>query len=137
MIQPLRHYADFRGRSRRAEFWLFVLFVVAGCALLTLLDAGLGLGGVVERVWRTGGGSVLGAMQWRGGWLTLLFWLAMLIPSLAVTVRRLHDADRSGAWLLLLALPGIGWLVLLAFCLQRTWPVANRWGPPANGAIAG
>ena len=131
MIAPLRRYADFRSRSRRAEFWLFVLFVLVGCAVLTLLDASLGLGGAVERIWLTGSGSAYGATRWHGGWLTFLFGLAMVIPSLAVTVRRLHDADRSGFWLLLLVLPGIGWLILLAFCLQRTWPVANRWGSPA------
>ena len=89
-----KKYADFSGRARRQEFWMFVLFnCLASVAL-----------GVVDGILGTKGGL--------GG----LFSLAVLIPSLAVSVRRLHDTDRSGWWILVNIIPLIGWIGSL-FCL--------------------
>lgn len=88
----LRKYAIFNGRSRRTEFWMF--------ALINLLIV-IGLG-VVDFIYETPR-------------LILIYGLAVLIPSLSVTVRRLHDTDRSGRWILISLVPVVGWLSLLFF----------------------
>lgn len=131
MLLPLRRYAEFFGRSSRAEYWLFVLFVVVASAILTLVDTALGLGGGIERRWLYTGWSAYGWTDWHGGLLTRIFALLMIIPGLAVAVRRLHDTNRSGWWLLIVLVPFIGWLVLLVFYVQPSWPMPNRWGAPA------
>jgi uncharacterized membrane protein YhaH (DUF805 family) len=109
MILPLKRYAQFNGRSRRKEFWMWVLFVFLMTIALTIVDSILGLGG------RTVAGSTESATPAMtgfgygaaasGGLLTNLFSLATLIPYLAVSVRRLHDTDRSGWFVLLPLLP--------------------------------
>src|SRR3954467_2032025 len=100
MLLPLKRYFDFKGRSRRKEYWMWVLALVIVTVLLSLINSMLGLGG------RTGydttvapNGMTYGVSAWsRGGWLTNLFGLAVLIPNIAVAVRRLHDTDRAGWW---------------------------------------
>ena len=135
MLLPLRRYADFRGRSARGEFWLFTLFVVVASAILALLDSSLHLGGGIAPVWDVTDWTAYGGYYWSGGLLTNLFSLTMLIPSLAVAARRLHDGNRSGWWLLLAFVPVFGWLALLIFYLQCSWPLSNRWGAPATEAF--
>lgn len=128
MLTPFRRYADFAGRSPRGEFWSFVLFLCVATWVLTIADAMLGFGGVVSREWIEGDAWTYAASSWSGGLLTKIFAVATIIPSLAVSARRLHDANHSGLWLLLLFVPGLGWLILLIFFLQRSWPIANHWG---------
>ena len=99
MILPLRRYAQFGGRSRRKEFWAFVLFLLLGTILFTILDNVLGLGGRTEFGPPAGTTVGIGARA-SGGVLTGIFGLAMLVPNVAVQVRRLHDTDRSGWWVL-------------------------------------
>ena len=111
MFQPLKDYAKFDGRSRRAEYWQFLLFYVI---------AGFVLGGV---------DAVIGA----GGTLSGLFALGMLIPTLAVLVRRLHDTNRSGWWFLLAFLPVIGQIWLFVLLVLDSHPGANRFGPNPKG----
>jgi uncharacterized membrane protein YhaH (DUF805 family) len=96
MFMPLRRYADFSGRSRRLEFWLFVLFqflLYAGlfAILIGIIGAAAATGEVAGA-----GAAILGF----AGFALIFFivWLALLVPSLAVTVRRLHDSNRSGWW---------------------------------------
>ena len=104
-------YADFNGRARRKEYWMFTLFSVIISGILTLIDTNLG-----TEV-NTGTGLF-------GGIYSLL----ILVPSLAVGVRRLHDVGKSG-WMLLIALiPLIGaiWLLIL-FC-KDSQPQENKWG---------
>ncbi len=91
-IVALKKYAIFNGRSRRTEFWMF--------ALINLVIV-VGLG-VVDFIYETPR-------------LTLIYGLAVLIPSLSVTIRRLHDTDRSGRWILISLVPITGWLSLLFF----------------------
>lgn len=129
MLVPLRRYAEFRGRSDRAEFWTFMLFIIVGWTICATIDASLGFGRL-DRSWQTFNWGMAGMADWNGGFLSAIFWLGMLIPALAVAVRRLHDANHSGAWLMLALVPVLGWLVLLIFYTQASWPVANRWGPP-------
>lgn len=106
-LQPLRRFADFQGRARRLEFWLFLALIVTSAFLIAFLA------GAVNQVSSTGG--TLMSM------IILLFWLVLLIPMLAVMVRRFHDQDRSGWFVLLNFVPGIGGLLVLIFmCLPGT-----------------
>ena len=99
----LSRYADFKGRAGRPEFWWFVLFqfLVMGVASL-LGDVVNGLAG-----------------------------LALLLPSLAVNARRLHDVGHSGWWLLLWFIPLVGLVVLVYWCVQSGEPESNAWGAQA------
>ena len=106
----LRAYATFRGRAGRAEFWWFAAFVLAGTLVLSLVDR-----------------AVFGP---RVDFLSALFSLATLIPLIAVSVRRLHDIDRSGWWVLLHLVPLIGLIVMIYFYLLRGDGSRNRFGPP-------
>jgi uncharacterized membrane protein YhaH (DUF805 family) len=129
MIMPLRRYADFTGRSRRKEYWMYVLFLVIVFIVLGMLDTALGLGGGGSS-WHSTGGERIGAgASFHGGVLTILFWVATLIPSIAVGIRRLHDTDRSGWWLLIAFIPLIGGIVLLVFTLLEGTRGPNRFGP--------
>ncbi|MEO7680642.1 MAG: DUF805 domain-containing protein [Sphingomonas sp.] len=109
MLLPLRKYATFSGRARRKEFWMWVLFVVLVAIVLTVLDGVLGLGGrsgIGSTATQAPGGVGYGAGAFaRGGILTAIFSLAILIPNLAVSVRRLHDIDRTGWWVVLPVVP--------------------------------
>ncbi|MDO7836933.1 DUF805 domain-containing protein [Sphingobium sp. HBC34] len=115
MFLPLRRYADFSGRSRRKEYWMFALFyfLLLG-ALFVMSDI-------------TGGDS--GRF---GSPLIILFGIAILalfIPSLAVQVRRFHDQDKSGWFVLLNFIPYVGGIIVLVFmCLEGTRG-ENRFGP--------
>ncbi len=105
MILPLKRYADFNGRSTRREFWMWVLFLIIVSIVLSILDGMLGLGGHNSfGSTNLNGQGVTGysyGAATRGGILTGLFSLAVLVPNLAVSVRRLHDIDRSGWWILM------------------------------------
>src|SRR4051812_15937585 len=104
MFEALRKYATFEGRARRSEYWLFVLFVFLVEGGAVVLGAALG-----------GDSAEPGARE--GALLLLLsaFVLAMFVPSLAVAVRRLHDTNRSGWWVLIGLIPIIGAIVMLVF----------------------
>ena len=119
-LEALKKYAVFSGRSRRKEYWYFVLFNIIVSIVLGVIDALLGTRG-----------SVMGA-----GLLSGLYGLAILIPSLAVSVRRLHDIDRSGWWILIALVPLIGTIVLLVFALLEGTPGTNRYGPNPKEATA-
>jgi len=105
-----RQYVGFRGRARRAEFWYFGLFYVVAGIVLSIVDTLL-----------FGDGTGMAP-------LTLLFGLGMFLPSLAVSIRRLHDIDRTGWWILLSLVPLVGAIVLLVFFVQRGTSGVNRFG---------
>ena len=119
-LEALKKYAVFSGRSRRREYWYFVLFNIIVGIVLGWIDALLGTRG-----------SYAGA-----GLLSGIYGLAVLIPTLAVTVRRLHDIDRSGWWILIGLVPLIGVIVLLVFALLDGTPGDNRYGPNPKGATS-
>jgi uncharacterized membrane protein YhaH (DUF805 family) len=112
-VEALKKYAVFSGRSRRKEYWYFVLFVVIINIVLNIIDSLIG-------TYNRSAGV---------GLLTSIFNLAVLIPSIAVSVRRLHDIDRTGWWVLISLVPLIGWIVLLVFHVQDSTPGTNRYGP--------
>ena len=99
MFLPLKRYAQFNGRSRRMEYWMWILFTVIAAFVLGILDFLLGFS-------NTAAGAGAGS-QLRNGLLGNVFSLATFLPSLAVTVRRLHDTNRSGWWMLLPVIPAI------------------------------
>jgi uncharacterized membrane protein YhaH (DUF805 family) len=106
----LRNYVGFSGRAARSEYWFWILFVVIVSICLSILDQ-----------------AVFSDMAAQP--LTSIFSLATFLPSLAVAVRRLHDLDRTGWWVLMSLVPLIGWILLLVwFCTQGT-PGVNRFGP--------
>ena len=102
-------YVTFSGRARRPEYWYWVLFGVLVAIVAGILDA-----------------VIFGA---NSGVFSGLSSLALLLPNLAVTVRRLHDTDRSGWWMLILLLPFVGAVVLFVFMCLRGTAGLNRFGP--------
>ena len=101
----LSKYVNFEGRASRPEYWWFALFIVI---------VGVGLSFVSETV-------------------SMLFYLATLLPSIAAATRRLHDTDRSGWWQLIGIVPIVGWIVIIYFLAQKGKD-ANRFGEPLEPA---
>ncbi len=133
--QALKKYAVFSGRSRRREYWVFVLVNIVISLLLGWLDSTLNtpafpMGTFGLPVGTTGPGSAPVSVDTLTlGLLGLVYSLAVFVPSLAVTVRRLHDIGRSGWWLLLGFVPLVGSIVLLVFTLLDGQPGDNAYGP--------
>lgn len=106
MLLPLKRYAEFQGRSRRKEYWLFFLGAVMLYSALTILMLVL-LGGAILSAVQSNGSASPGAVLGQGfagiaiAMVIGTLWLVLLVPSIAVGVRRLHDIDRAGWWLLL------------------------------------
>src|SRR3546814_4909698 len=98
MLLPLKRYAQCSGRARPKEFWMFFLFMIIGVFVLSFVDAALGFG-TSERWAEQGSWGGAAGFHNSGGLLTTLYVLAIIIPYLAVAVRRLHDTDRSGWWM--------------------------------------
>ncbi|WP_284126054.1 DUF805 domain-containing protein [Parerythrobacter aestuarii] len=124
MFLPYKRYADFSGRSRRKEYWMFFLFVMIVYIVLWMLG-----GGMAEM-------DDPYAEPEMNIWMIALviFALATFIPGLAVQVRRFHDQDKSGWFVLLGFIPLVGGLIVLVFmCLEGTRG-ENRFGPDPKGA---
>ena len=128
MLLPLRRYAKFSGRARPREYWMFVLFLLLCYVAIAIVEGALGLG-ATHRWFQHGPWWAAAGYNTRGGPLTGLFTLAMIIPHVALSVRRLHDTDRSGWWLLILFFPIIGSIVLLIFFIMGGTRGPNRFGP--------
>lgn len=108
-------YFVIEGRARRSEYWYFVLFSILVSIVLSLIDTALGFRGDFQP-------------------LSMLFSLAILVPSITVAVRRLHDRDMSGWWVLLALIPLIGALILFVLFVMRGTDGQNRFGPdPLRG----
>jgi uncharacterized membrane protein YhaH (DUF805 family) len=112
-----KKFAEFNGRSRRTEYWMFALFNCIVFTVLAIAAVAFGKAGV---------------MFWA---LCALYWLAAIIPSIAVAVRRLHDIGMNGLWLLLAFVP-LGNLVLLVFACLDSTPGPNQYGPNPKGVGA-
>ncbi|MBB5736914.1 MULTISPECIES: DUF805 domain-containing protein [Xanthomonas] len=120
MLLPLKRYADFNGRSRRKEYWMFMLLQA-----IVLLVLG-GLFGVAAAL--MGGENGPGALAWLIAAIMVIVVLAFIVPSIAVTVRRLHDQGKSGWFYLISLVPYVGGFIVLVFmCLEGT-PGANEYG---------
>ena len=105
-------YVGFSGRARRSEYWYFFLFNVLVSIVFSIIDAVIG-------------SQVLG----------IIVSLALLLPGLAVTLRRLHDTDRTGWWIWIAIIPIVGVIVLIVFLCKDSDPGANKYGQsPKYGA---
>lgn len=113
-----KNYATFTGRARRSEFWFISLFLLLTNLATAAIDFVL-LGNDVERFIANGGGGIVG----------LVWILATIVPALAVQVRRLHDINKSGWWMLIGFLPLAGFIVLLVFSVQDSDVAENKYGP--------
>lgn len=110
-LQVLQKYTVFEGRARRKEYWFFVLFNLIITIVISVVESGIGTGGV----------------------LGIIYMLGVFLPSVAVAIRRLHDTDRSGWWLLISFIPVIGVIVLLVLLALDSTPGDNRFGPNPKG----
>lgn len=119
-LETMKKAFNFSDRSRRKEYWMFMLIATLIMFVLTFVDIFAGLE-IAEDV----------------GILSTLFSLILIIPSLAVTFRRLHDTGKSGWWILISLIPFIGWIVLLIFTVQDSESGVNRFGsnPKVNVAL--
>lgn len=121
MVEPLKKYASLSGRASRSEYWWYALFI--GLVSIVLAAADVFIVGI-DTVGTYGAGPLTG-----------LFALAIFLPSIGVSFRRLHDLDRSAWWVLIGLLPIIGSLVLLFWYVQRGTVGDNRFGSdPIGGA---
>lgn len=111
-LSVMRNYANFDGRARRREYWIFVLLNTVFMLVAMILDNVLGLTKI------TSGFSPLYS----------LYFLATLVPSLAVTVRRLHDTGKSGWYLLVAFIPFIGSIWLFVLTILDSDPYENEYG---------
>lgn len=119
-LKVLRQYADFSGRARRKEYWMFILFHVIFAMVAIMIDRVLGT-------------SIDGIGY---GIVYIVYILALVIPSLAVGVRRLHDVGKSG-WMYLIALiPVIGAIWLLVLFCKDSQAGDNKWGENPKVAMA-
>jgi uncharacterized membrane protein YhaH (DUF805 family) len=109
-----RNYVNFSGRAVRSEFWYWVLFAILASIVAGLIDLAL---------FGAEGSSPINS----------LVGLALFLPGLAVSVRRLHDLDRSGWWILLGLIPLVGIIILIVWYCQRGTVGVNRFGPDPLG----
>ncbi|MFG2292719.1 DUF805 domain-containing protein [Streptomyces sp. NPDC048603] len=113
-LDVLKQYAVFSGRARRQEYWIYTLFSVIASVILAVIDLFLGIYPV----------------------LTGLYFLATLLPSLGVSVRRLHDTGKSGWFLLLNAIPFVGGIIVLIFMATEGEAQANAYGQNPKAVTA-
>jgi uncharacterized membrane protein YhaH (DUF805 family) len=129
MILPFKRFAQFGGRSRRLEFWMWVLFVWIVGAVLTVIDTLMGFGGTSVTD-AAGVGYRWSSYGWTSsGPLVPIWFFVTLIPQLAVGVRRLHDLDKSGWWWLAALVPFVGTIVLIVLWSVEGTRGPNRFGP--------
>jgi uncharacterized membrane protein YhaH (DUF805 family) len=112
-IKCFKQYFDFRGRARRKEYWYFSLFLIIFSIIADWSARILGMLVGSYKVYLV---------------LYVLFCIATLIPSISVSVRRLHDIGRRGWWLLLCLVPIIGWIWLIVWACFDSKKGENKWG---------
>ncbi|MEN8008107.1 MAG: DUF805 domain-containing protein [Candidatus Krumholzibacteriota bacterium] len=116
-LEVLKKYAKFSGRAHRREYWMFVLINVVVSLVLAAIDYSMGS-------MNSAGYGLLGG----------IYTLAILLPTIAVSVRRLHDTNRSGMWYLLIFVPIIGPIALLFFFVQEGQGGRNQYGEISSAA---
>lgn len=114
-LKVLKQYADFKGRARRKEYWMFVLFHIIAVILTVIID------------------SIIGTEFNGVGFFYIIYLLLTIIPGLAVSARRMHDIGKSGAWFLINFIPLIGpfWFLILT-CMEGE-ARSNQWGENPKG----
>ena len=105
-VMVLKKYVVFEGRARRKEYWYFALISFIISLILSLIDWAIGMNILVT-----------------------IYGLAVLLPALGVSVRRLHDIGRSGWWIFINLIPLIGLIIWLVFMFKDSQPGTNQYGP--------
>ncbi|MFJ9823130.1 DUF805 domain-containing protein [Streptomyces sp. NPDC101160] len=113
-LDVLKKYAVFTGRARRQEFWMFALFNIIAAIIVMVIDMAIGSYPLLYTIYA----------------------LAVLLPSLGVTVRRLHDTGRSGWWILIDLIPFVGAIILIVFLATEGASHDNAYGPNPKAAPA-
>lgn len=116
-LKVLKNYAVFSGRARRKEYWMFALFQ------LIFALAAMAIDNIIGTTFKIGEQSI------PYGYVYMIYTLALLIPALAVAVRRLHDVGKSGWFLLICLIPIIGVIWLLVLLVTDSKPGDNEYGP--------
>lgn len=129
VLTVYRRYAQFDGRAGRREYWTFILFYLITCGVLSILDNMMFAGSGIQS---GPGWSMTGGFQP----MTSIFVLLSLIPSIAVSVRRMHDVGKSGWWVLVGLIPLIGWIWLLFLAAGKGEPDANAYGAPTDAVAS-
>lgn len=111
-LDAWKNYINFQGRARRKAYWMFILFNLIALVVLSFIESAIGLSG-----------------QNGYGILTGLYTLAIILPLIALAVRRLHDTGRSGWWILIGLVPLVGPIVLIVFYVTDSQPGTNEYGP--------
>ena len=109
-IEVLKKYAVFHGRARRKEYWYFTLFFAISYLGLAIIASLIGGDEAAEVI-------------------PAIYALAVALPAIGVSVRRLHDTNRSGWFVLLSLIPLVGTIILIVFCAQDSTPGENQYGP--------
>ncbi|MGW1340784.1 DUF805 domain-containing protein [Kribbella sp. NPDC002412] len=117
-IEVLKKYAVFDGRARRKEYWMFVLFNVIVSIILSIIDNIIG----------TTYGSA------NSGVISSIYSLAVLLPSIGVGIRRMHDTNRSGWWILINLIPCVGFIWFIVLAAQEGTVGDNQYGPDPKAA---
>ncbi len=111
-LDVLKKYAVFSGRAQRKEFWMFSLISTIVALVLVVIDGALGTFDAESEM----------------GLLSGIYLLAIILPMLGLSIRRLHDTGRSGWWLLISIIPLIGTITLLVFYCLDSAPEENQYG---------
>lgn len=107
-----QNYCNFSGRSSRSEYWWYSLFTFILGFIIAIFAGILG--------------------ENAGNALTGIVYLALLLPGLGLTVRRLHDINKSGWWILINLIPLVGWIIMLVWLCKDSDPTDNQYGPVPN-----
>ena len=127
------NYANFSGRARRREYWMFQLINII---VIVVLEGLLFASGILNNLDNNNlDSNTVPPLAWVAVSLLSVYALAVFVPALAVTVRRLHDAGFSGWMVLLNLIPGVS-LVVFVFTILDSKPGANKWGPNPKGVSA-
>lgn len=100
------NYCNFKGRASRSEYWYWILFTVIVSAVFRLLGLAADFFSII------------------GGLVSL----ALLLPSLGLSWRRMHDIGKGGGWFFISLIPLVGWIIFIVWCCQPSEPQANRFG---------
>ncbi len=113
-LAVIKQYAVFSGRSRRKEYWMFTLINTVISIVLSLIDGAIGSSGVLQGI----------------------YVIAVLLPSIGVAIRRLHDTGHSAWWVLIPLVPIIGAIIMIIFLVKDSEPGENRYGPNPKAEMA-
>lgn len=135
IAMPFRRTLDFAGRSRRREYWPYLLLWLILFSGFTALDITFNLGGAADGSWIKTSDEGGIAFNIAFGTTTLIFTLVTFLTGLSLGVRRLHDLDKSGWMILIGIIPLLGWFYLLAIFTMAGTPGPNRYGPDPTARV--